>query len=185
MSILSNAMEKLVQTAIGLAPESWLPGGKPDPLSTKHGLIGATVSRLDGPLKVTGKARFAAEVPMEGLLYAALVHSTTARGGIRDLDMAAAEAAPGVVLVMTYKNAPRMKPPALFGTSPTAAGATNLPVMQDAEIRWNGQPVAVVLAETRSRRTRRRVSSRSATRRWPQRFPSSRPKPSRAGRKRS
>ena len=148
MSILSNASEKLVQTAIGLAPESWLPGGTPDPLSVKHGLIGAAVSRLDGPLKVAGKARYAAEVPMEGLLYAALVHSTIARGRIKDLDAAAAEAAPGVALVMSFKNAPRLKPPAVFGTSPTAAGATSLPVMQDAEIRWNGQPVAVVLAET-------------------------------------
>ncbi len=85
---------------------------------------------------------------MEGLLYAALVLSAIPRGRIASLETAGAEAAPGVALVMTYKNAPRMKPPALFGTSQDAAGAQDLPVMQDAEIRWNGQPVAVVLAET-------------------------------------
>ena len=82
------------------------------------------------------------------MTYAALVHSTIARGRIARIDTAAAEAAPGVVLVMTYKNAPRMKPPALFGTSPSAAGASSLPIMQDASIHWNGEAVAVVLAET-------------------------------------
>ena len=67
---------------------------------------------------------------------------------------------------MTHKNAPRMKPPALFGASPTAAGATSLPVMQDAEIHWNGQPVAVVLAETQEQANEaaRLVSLRYETR---------------------
>ena len=144
MSIIEQAM----QAAIRLAPESWLPGGTPDPLITKHGAVGAPISRLDGPLKVAGKARFAAEVQVEGMLYAAVAFSTIARGRIAAIDTAAAEAAPGVALVMTYRNAPRMKPPALFGSSATAAGPSNLPVMQDAEIHWNGQPVTVVLAET-------------------------------------
>jgi len=49
-----------MKTAVHLAPESWLPGGTPDPLMNKHGLIGKPVSRIDGPLKVQGKARFAA-----------------------------------------------------------------------------------------------------------------------------
>jgi xanthine dehydrogenase YagR molybdenum-binding subunit len=148
MSLLANAAEKVVKTAIGLAPESWLPGGSPDPLAAKHGLIGAAIPRIDGPLKVGGRARFAAETPMDGLLYAALVHSTIAKGRIASLDTTEAEAAPGVALVMTHRNAPRMKPPALFGSSPTAAGATSLPVMQDDKIHWNGQAIAVVLAET-------------------------------------
>jgi len=148
MSILKDAAQKVMQTAIGIAPDSWLPGGSPDPLMRKHGLIGAPVSRVDGPLKVQGQARFAAEVPMERLTYAALVHSTIARGSILRLDTSAAEASPGVVLVMTYQNAPRMKAPALFGTSPSAAGPSSLPIMQDARIRWNGEVVAVVLAES-------------------------------------
>ena len=49
---------------------------------------------------------------------------------------------------MTYRNAPRMDPPALFGSCPTAAGPSDLPIMQDASVHWNGQPIAVVLAET-------------------------------------
>jgi len=142
-----NGAPVTTQTAAGLDPEAWL-AGTPDPLIRKHGLIGAPVSRVDGPLKVQGKARFAAEVAMAGLTYAALVYSTIARGRIARIDTAAAEAAPGVVLVMTYKNAPRMNPPALFGSSPTAAGPSSLPVMQDARIHWNGEAVAVVLAES-------------------------------------
>jgi xanthine dehydrogenase YagR molybdenum-binding subunit len=49
---------------------------------------------------------------------------------------------------MTYQNAPRMKAPSLMMSSPTAAGASDLPVMQSDEIHWNGQPIALVLGET-------------------------------------
>ncbi|MGH2909186.1 MAG: xanthine dehydrogenase family protein molybdopterin-binding subunit, partial [Solirubrobacteraceae bacterium] len=130
-------------------PADWTPAAGNDPvIRTRHGLIGAQVSRLDGPLKVRGEARFAAEYVMEGLTYAALRHSTVARGRITTLDTRAAEAADGVVLVMTYRNAPRMQPPPLFLTAPKAAGGSTLPVMQDDSIHWNGEPVAVVLAET-------------------------------------
>ena len=144
MSILQDA----VKVVVGLVPESWLPGGTPDPLMHKHGLIGKAVSRIDGPLKVEGKARFAAEVPIQGLLYASLVYSTIARGRIANISTARAEAAGGVALVMTYLNAPRMKSPQLMATKPKAGANSSLPVMQDAEIRWNGQSVAVVLAES-------------------------------------
>jgi len=138
-----------MKKAIELAPDSWVPGGKPDPLSrSKHGLIGAPISRIDGPLKVQGRAKFAAEFPLEGMVYAAVAFSTVPVGRIASLDTGAAEAAPGVVLVMTYKNAPRMKNMPLFMTSEKAAGGDNLPVMQDDRIHWNGQPIAVVLAES-------------------------------------
>jgi xanthine dehydrogenase YagR molybdenum-binding subunit len=74
------------------------------------------------------------------------VHSN-ARGRIATLDTAAAEAAPGVALVMTHRNAPRIKAPEAFGEGDGVAGS-NLPVMQDDRIHWNGEAVAVVLAET-------------------------------------
>ncbi len=106
------------------------------------------MSRIDGPLKVQGKARFAAEFPLDGMVYAALAFSAVPRGRIATLDTGEAEAAPGVVLVMTYRNAPRMQPMPLFLTGEKAAGGDDLPVMQDDSIHWNGQPIAVVLAET-------------------------------------
>jgi xanthine dehydrogenase YagR molybdenum-binding subunit len=149
MSILKDAMQAVMKKAIALAPDSFIPGGKPDPLiQHKHGLIGASVSRIDGPLKVSGRATFAAEVPMEAMTYAALKYSSIARGRIVSLDTADAEAAPGVALVMTYKNAPRLKPMPAFMTKQKAAGGDNLPIMQDDQVHWNGQPVALVLAET-------------------------------------
>ena len=114
----------------------------------KHGLIGQPVSRIDGPLKVEGKARFAAEVPIAGIAYAALAYSTIARGTIKTIDTAVAEAAPGVVLVMTYLNAPRLATPPVMMSAQKACAPSDLPIMQDAEIHWNGQPVALVLAET-------------------------------------
>ena len=82
------------------------------------------------------------------LVYAALKYSTIARGCITDIDTAAAEAALGVVLVMTYKNAPRLKPMPPFMTQPKAAGGDDVPIMQDDQVHWNGQPLALVLAET-------------------------------------
>lgn len=149
MSVVKDAAQTVMKKAIELAPDTWLPGGKPDPIiNHKHGLIGAPVSRLDGPLKVSGAAPFAAEIPMEGMVYAAVAFSTVAKGRIAILDTSAAESAPGVVLVMTHKNAPKMKPTPVFNTSPKAAGPSSLPVMQDRSIHWNGEPVAVVLAET-------------------------------------
>ncbi|KQQ54268.1 dehydrogenase [Rhizobium sp. Leaf311] len=126
----------------------WQPAITADPMLRKHGALGQPVSRIEGPMKVRGETKFAAEFPYDEMAYAALSFSTIARGRISRLDVAAAEAAPGVVLVMTYKNAPRMKAPSLMMSSATAAGSSDLPVMQDDEIHWNGQPIALVLAQT-------------------------------------
>ena len=146
---VQGAAQGVMKTAIKHAPDSFVPGGVPDPLiRQKHGLIGTAISRLDGPLKVKGAARFAAEYALDGMVYAALAYSTIAKGRIDTLDVAAAEAAPGVVLVMTHRNAPKLADPPAFGSAEKAAAGDSLPIMQDAGIHWNGQPIAVVLAET-------------------------------------
>ena len=148
MSLKSVAMN-VVQKAIEHAPAAWMPGGTPDRLIThKHGLIGAPVTRIDGPLKVKGAAPFSAEFPLQEMLYAAVAFSTIARGRITSLDTAAAEAASGVKLVMTWKNAPKLKPTPLFNSSPKAAGPSDLPIMQNSSIHWNGEAIALVLADT-------------------------------------
>jgi xanthine dehydrogenase YagR molybdenum-binding subunit len=146
---VKNAAQAVIKKAIEVAPDAWVPGSKPDLLiRQKHGLIGNPTSRLDGPQKVGGTAQFAAEFPMVNIAYAALRYSTIAKGRIQTLDVTAAENAPGVVLVMTYRNAPRLKPAPPFMSSPKAASGDDLPIMQDEEIHWNGQPISVVLAET-------------------------------------
>ena len=130
-----------------MCPTGLCPAPGPSRLRGKHGQIGEPVSRLDGVLKVGGKARFVSEVKVDGMLYAALVHSTIARGRIASLDTTAAERSPGVALVMTYRNAPRMKKPKAFMEGGGVAGS-NLPIMQDDTIHWNGETVALVLADT-------------------------------------
>ena len=149
MNIIQETVQAVVKKAVALAPDAWMPGARPDPLIAREGsLIGAPISRLDGPLKVQGQARFAAEFPMEGMTYAALVFSTVPKGRIASIDTSTAQSAPGVVLVMTHENAPRVKPMPLFMSKAKAAGGDDLPVMQDDKVHWNGQPVALVLAET-------------------------------------
>lgn len=146
---LKGAVQGAVKTVVEHAPDSMIPGATPDPLiRRKHGLIGTSVSRIDGPQKVRGAAQFAAEFPLDGMVYAAFVYSTIARGRIMSIDTAKAEGAPGVVLVMTHENCPRLKPTPMFGSNEKAAGGDDLPTMQDSEIHWNGQPIAMVLAET-------------------------------------
>ena len=146
---IKEAAQAVVAKAIQIAPDAWMPGATPDPLiRQRHGLVGTPVSRLDGPQKVSGTAQFAAEFPMQRMVYAALKYSTVARGRIIELDTTAAKAAPGVVLVMTYQNAPRLKPAPMFMSSAKAAAGDDLPTMQDDQIHWNGQPIALVLGET-------------------------------------
>ncbi len=148
MSLKSAAME-LMKKVIKVAPDELMPGATPDPLvRQKHGAIGAPVTRVDGPLKVSGGAPFAAEFPITGMLFGAIAFSTIAKGRIAMLDTDAAERASGVKLVLTYKNAPKLKPTPIFNSSPRAAGPDDLPIMQNDCIHWNGQAIAMVLAET-------------------------------------
>ena len=148
MSLKTAAME-VMKKVIKVAPDEWMPGGMPDPLMRqKHGSVGAPVTRVDGPLKVSGAAPFAAEFSITGMLFGAVAFSTIAKGRITTLDTEEAERAPGVALGMTYKNAPKLKPTPIFNSAPRAAGPDDLPVMQDDCIHWNGQAIAVVLAET-------------------------------------
>lgn len=147
---IQKAGQAIMQKAVVHAPDRYITGGKPDPLSASDdALIGAPVSRLDGPDKVRGEARYAAEFALDGMTHAALVHSTVAKGRIAAIDTTLAEAAPGVVLVMSHRNAPRMEPPPVLMREPLGASGDALPVFQDDRVHWNGQPVALVLAETR------------------------------------
>ena len=79
------------------APESTLPNAPS---------VGEPLDRLDGRLKVTGGARYAAEMPVTDVAHAVMVTSTIARGRITSMDASAAERAPGVLKVLTPFNAP-------------------------------------------------------------------------------
>ena len=73
--------------------------------------VGKAVDRVDGPAKTTGKARYAAEFPYDGIAHAALTYATVTRGRITAIDTAEASSVPGVLAVLTHLNAPSMKPP--------------------------------------------------------------------------
>jgi xanthine dehydrogenase YagR molybdenum-binding subunit len=110
--------------------------------------VGMPVSRVDGRDKVTGRARYAAEHPADALLYGVAVNSTIARGRIAAIDSTAALAVSGVVAVITHNNRPRMSAFDLLHRDLGApAGSPFRPLYDDA-IRYSGQPVALVVAET-------------------------------------
>ena len=82
------------------APPKALDPNAPPPSA----IIGAGVPRIDGPLKTTGTARYASDYNFPGLVYAVPVRATIASGKIRRIDSSAAEAMPGVLLVMHHGN---------------------------------------------------------------------------------
>jgi xanthine dehydrogenase YagR molybdenum-binding subunit len=71
--------------------------------------IGHSIARLDGPLKVTGVAKFAAEFARPRLSYGALIQSTIANGRVVKIDLSAAQSTPGVLGILTRENAPHFK----------------------------------------------------------------------------
>src|ERR1700755_436950 len=71
--------------------------------------IGKPLDRKDGRLKVTGQAKYAAEFNVDNLAYAFAIRSTIGLGAITGFDTTAAEKLPGVIKILTYQNAPRLK----------------------------------------------------------------------------
>ena len=148
--------------------------------------VGTPMDRVDGRLKVTGGARYAAEYAVPNIVHAVLVTSTIAKGRIRAMDTSAAERAPGVIKVLTPFNAPKLPgapipgPHEIAGSGsggegrgnstsrnadlggqragnsqgaqgPSARGAISMRVptlLQDDLVRYNGQPIGLVIADT-------------------------------------
>lgn len=132
--------------------------------------IGKPLDRVDGRLKVTGAARYAAEFPLKNIAHAVLVQSAIAKGRIQSIDTSAAQKSPGVLAVITHLNAPKLaSPQSGSGDSSTGdaqvtaanaqsgeggnAGGENpfekpVPVLQSDKINFYGQHIGVVVAET-------------------------------------
>jgi xanthine dehydrogenase YagR molybdenum-binding subunit len=108
--------------------------------------VGTPQSRVDGRLKVTGHARYAADHPTDDVAYAAVVESSIGRGRITGIDTSAALAQPGVLMVITHLNAPRL--PYADNRGSNNPPGTRLRVFQDDRVRFFGQPVAVAVAAT-------------------------------------
>ena len=110
-------------------------------------IIGAPVDRTDGRLKVTGGARYSAEINLPGLTRGVIISSTIANGTVASMDTAAAEKAPGVLAVYTPFNMPKLpKQPSMgVGSSPSSR---QLPLLQDTNVHYYLQPIGVVVADT-------------------------------------
>ena len=110
--------------------------------------IGTPTSRIDGHAKVTGAAKYAGEFGVPGLVYGSVVTSTVAKGRIAGIDMAEALAVEGVIAVLTHENRPPMASDDRAYSDETAPedGSPFRPLYDD-QIRFSGQPVALVVAE--------------------------------------
>ena len=113
-------------------------------------LIGPPMSRVDGKLKVTGKALYAAEYNPPGMVYAPTIQSTVPRGSVLRMQTSEAERAPGVLAVLTPRNAPKLAGADKYMANPIMP---RLAAMQDSEVFYNGQPIGVVVADTFERAT--------------------------------
>ena len=110
-------------------------------------IIGQPVSRVDGRQKVTGRATYAAEFDVPGQAHAAVVRSTVASGRITSIDSAAAKRAGGVLAVLTHRNAPKLAyREHKAGVDPEVG--ERLHVLQGDRVNHQGQPIALVVAET-------------------------------------
>jgi xanthine dehydrogenase YagR molybdenum-binding subunit len=112
---------------------------------SSDGVVGGRQTRFEGDLKVTGAAKYALEHPVENLAHGVLVPSTIPAGRVVSVDAQAALAAPGVLLVLT--------PDDDFGLRAATDWGGNRPdepyIPLSREVRYNGEPVAAVVAESR------------------------------------
>lgn len=107
-------------------------------MTLAHRVMGSTVTRLDGPAKVTGTAPYAFEFGVENPVYLHPVQATIAHGHITAMDTSAAEAVDGVAAVLTVFDAPKL------------ADASNgdLAVLQDSAVHYRGQLIGGVIADS-------------------------------------
>ena len=108
--------------------------------------IGSPISRLEGKLKVMGKAKYSSEFAFENLAFAQGIQSTIASGTITAIDTSEAQKQEGVLKIITYENAMKLKgydnrfePPSTHGISPS---------LQTPEVHFYGEYIGVVVAET-------------------------------------
>ncbi len=109
--------------------------------------IGTPTSRVDGRAKVTGAAKYAGEFAAPDLAYGSVVVSTITKGRIAQIDARRALAVEGVLAVLTHQNRPRMAGTDKAYHDDVAPGGSPFRPLYDDKIKFNGQPIALVIAE--------------------------------------
>ena len=110
--------------------------------------IGKPTSRVDGRAKVTGAAKYAAEFNTPGLTYGYVLSSAIAKGKITRIDAEEALSLPGVLQVFTHENAPRQAWLDRSYKDQDAVAGSPFKPLHDAEIKFNQQPIGLVVAES-------------------------------------
>ena len=110
--------------------------------------IGQPISRLEGHLKVTGTAKYAGEYNADDLLYGYVVNSTITKGKIKSIDTSEAKKLSGVIEIFTHENKPSTAWFDFKYADMDAPPGTVFKPLNDNEIRYNGQPIGLVVAET-------------------------------------
>src|SRR5215471_11605059 len=110
--------------------------------------VGQPVSRVDGRAKVTGQAKYAGEYNGENHAYGVVVSSTIAKGKITKIDAVEALSLEGILQVFTHENTPPLKASDEDFHDEAAPPGSPFRPLQDDRIRFNGQPVALVVAAT-------------------------------------
>src|ERR671937_2253355 len=109
--------------------------------------FGKPASRIDGRAKVTGIAKYAAEYNEPGLAHGVVVSSSVAKGRIKRIHVADALAVEGVLDVFTHEHRPKLASSPKKYTDEVAPSGSPFRPLHDAQILFNGQPVALVVAE--------------------------------------
>ncbi len=110
--------------------------------------IGTPTRRVDGPLKVTGHAKYAAEYNVPGLLHGYIVSSAIARGRITAIDATEARKIPGFVEIFTHENRPGFSDANKSYKDETAPPGDHFKPLDSDRILFSLQPIALVVAET-------------------------------------
>ena len=110
--------------------------------------VGTPIDRLDAQRKVLGTATYAMDTEVTKVAHAVIVTSTIAKGSISTLDVTAAKREPGVLAVMSHLDAPKV----MAGKGKAGGAAERiLQLLQDPQIAYADQPIAVVVADTLER----------------------------------
>jgi xanthine dehydrogenase YagR molybdenum-binding subunit len=110
--------------------------------------IGQPISRLEGKLKVTGAAKYSGEYNVPDLLYGYVVSSSVTKGKIIKISTKAAQALTGVIKIFTYENRPETAWFDMQYSDMDAPPGSPFRPLHNEEIKFNGQPIALVVAET-------------------------------------
>ena len=108
--------------------------------------MGQPIPRYDAVAKVTGKAQYASDMPLNRPAFAYFVTSSIAKGRIDSFDLTASKKIRGVIEIVTHENAEKLKEAKLFSSGGYAS--TTIQPLKSAEIAQDGQIIAVVVAET-------------------------------------